>query len=169
MTYDITRELANVELDPSRPATTRAPYAEAMIRKAVALAVGAGSVAWDDMTGTGVFHDDEARNIVDVTTAELVAHLGIGRAHLGHASTAELASELASRGPWSRADYRTTGPDDAPWEFEPHEQQAMLVAEVVRVATLTADNVRLVARGSGRSTAIRAAGIALLHLAEQDA
>ncbi len=113
MTYDVTNELADIQLDPAHPAVTPLPYAEAAIRKAVALAVGRGSTCWSDMAGTGVFDDQAALEVVEVTVAAIIDAVELGHPHLGCATTAQVREELDCRlrfgAPHSDDDYRTVG------------------------------------------------------------
>lgn len=41
------------------------------ITQVVFQAVGAGSVCWENMSGTGIFQDDQARNVGDDAVARI--------------------------------------------------------------------------------------------------
>ena len=59
--------------------------------EAVFQALGAASVCWEDMSGTGVFQSERAKQIGDT----LLAH--VAQPRLGYATTEELLNELRAR------------------------------------------------------------------------
>lgn len=107
----VTFEAKVDDLDPSHPAVTTLPYAEAAVRQIVAQAIGYGSACWEDLEGAGVFQSDDAAAGVEAAVAAIIDATNLGEPNLGCATTAELREELACRdaaGPPSSDDnYRT--------------------------------------------------------------
>lgn len=82
-------------IDPK--CVTDLPYTETALRTAVFEAVGAASVCWENMSGTGVFDDRRACEIGEALVAEILDLTRLGEPSLGCAMTYELLDELSAR------------------------------------------------------------------------
>lgn len=89
------------------------------LETAVFQALGAASVCWDSMDGTGVFQSDRAKEIGDTLVAYVKehAHSWTDRPLLGLATTGDLLGELISRFQTDRLthDHEVTVDPDPNW------------------------------------------------------
>lgn len=76
------------------------------LEEVVGQAIGAASVCWESMEGTGIFQEDRARQIVDDVLDWIKTEYI--KPNLGMATTRDLISELAARAEvHGYANYRT--------------------------------------------------------------
>lgn len=86
-------------------------------------AVGAASVCWENMSGTGVFDDVRAREVAEDLLEKISVFTGLGEPHLGLATNAQLREELRVREEMGHTDddYQTLEPDRALWQVVTEE------------------------------------------------
>jgi hypothetical protein len=92
------------------------PETNQALTHAIYEGVGAASACWDNLSGAGVFRDDQARQVAEHLLDRVKILTGFEEPHLGLATNAQLREELSTREKMGNTedDYRTVGDPGTP-------------------------------------------------------